>query len=323
MASNPVVAPSESRVDPIGVALQYNPKITGWFPFFDEPLDAVEILLDSFMGALDGPQLIRPAARPSLERLRQRFTLLGHSNYGGDFGFEELERTAAVRRHAPIARRIGCPWVSNHCFYSDESWSDVWSSPVQFSTRELERLVDRAQRLRQIYGVPLAHENAAYYRTCPGSSMPEEDFLAELTERADTGLHLDLHNLFTNELNHRDSGYSIARFLERIPLERVLVVHLAGGRWLDGLYHDYHDSLVPERVWELLDEVLARATPRAVVLEYESDALRRGEDLLDTEGSVAGVRSDLERARNAWDRAYGAGSRLTTRHPRWADACLG
>lgn len=303
---------ADDKGSPFGIALQYNPKITGWFPFFDEPLDAVEILLDSFMGALDGPHLIRPAARASLARLQRHFTLLGHSNYGGDFGFDAIKRTAAARRHAPIARKIACPWVSNHCFYSDDSWSNVWSSPVQFSPTELDRVVARATHLRECYGVPLAHENAAYYRTCPGSVMSEEDFLRELTERADTYLHLDLHNLYTNELNHGASGYSIARFLDGIPLERVLLIHLAGGRWLDGLYHDYHDCLVPPRVWELLDEVLARCTPRAVVLEYESEVLQRGETMLDVAGSIAGVRSDLQRAREAWDRAYGECSRVTT-----------
>jgi uncharacterized protein len=297
-----------------GVALQYNPKITRWFPFFDEPLDALEILLDSFMGALDGPHLVRPAVARTLQQLQGAFPLLGHSNYGGDFGFEPLEESAAMRRHVPLARQLACPWVTDHCFYADHSWSDVWSSPVQFSARELDRIADRAQRLKRAYGVPLGHENAAYYRPCPGTTMPEAEFLAALVDRAGTFLHLDLHNLFTNETNHGAGGYSAARFLDTIPLERVMVIHLAGGRWLDGLYHDYHDSAVPEPVWELLDEVLARSSPGAVVLEYENELLYAGEALTTREATIAIMRADLARARDAWDRAYGPGTRTTTRH---------
>jgi len=61
--------------------------------------------------------------------------------------------------------------------------------------------------------------------------MPEAEFLAALVDRAGTFLHLELHNLFTNETNHGAGGYSAASFLDTIPLERVMVIHLAGGRW--------------------------------------------------------------------------------------------
>jgi uncharacterized protein len=297
----------------VGVALQYNPKITRWFPFFDEPLDAVEILLDSFIGALDGPHLLHPPSVARLVELQQRFTLLGHSNYGGDFGFDPIEETAAMRRHVPLVRRLACPWVSDHCFYADQSWSDVWSSPVQFSEVELDRLARRARALQDAYGVPLGHENAAYYRVCPGSTMPEAEFIAGLVERAGTYLHLDLHNVFANEVNFKADGYSVAKFLDTIPLDRVIVIHVAGGRWLDGVYHDLHDTAIPPPIWDLLDEVLARSTPGAVVLEWETDYLHEGGKPVTRDATIATMQSDLARAREAWDRAYGPHSRITTR----------
>ncbi|HET7506678.1 MAG TPA: DUF692 family protein, partial [Kofleriaceae bacterium] len=92
-----------------------------------------------------------------------------------------------------------------------------------------------------------------------------------------------------------------------------MVIHLAGGRWLNTFYHDYHDTAVPEPVWELLDEVLARSAPGAVVLEYESEFLHAGGALATRDATIEIVRSDLARARDAWDRAYGPGSRITTR----------
>ena len=166
---------------------------------------------------------------------------------------------------------------------------------------------------RSLYGVPLGHENAAYYRTCPGSDMPEEDFLAELLELSGTYLHLDLHNLYANSLNHGTSGYSIERFLSTIPLDRVVTIHMAGGRWIDGQYHDLHDTQVDEAVWDLLDEVLSRSHPGAVILEYETQALYCEEEWLDRERTIDVILADLERARHSWDRAYGAESRRTTR----------
>lgn len=296
----------------LGVGLQFNPALIGWFPFFDQPLDALEVLFDSVMAPLDGPGLMLPSMTGVMREAATRFPITGHSNYGGDFGFDDLASTAAVRRHVPLAKRLRVPWVSDHCFYSDASWSDVWSSPLQFSRAEVDRLAVRARALQSLYGVPLAHENAAYYRSCPGSEMPEEEFLARMLERSGTYLHLDLHNLYANGQNHHASGYSIARFLDTIPLDRVICVHMAGGRWIDEQYHDLHDTQVPEAVWDLLDDVLSRARPGAVILEYEAEALRCGRETLDTARTIDVILADLERGRTAWDRAYGPASRRTT-----------
>lgn len=295
-----------------GVGLQFNPALIGWFPFIEQPLDTLEILFDGVMGPLDGPGLRWPGAGDLLDEVAARFPLIGHSNYGGDFGFDPLMSTAAARKHVLLAKQFNVAWVSNHCFYSDASWSDVWSSPLQFSHAEVVRVADRARALQELYGVPLGHENAAYYRTCPGSEIPEEEFLARLVERSGTYLHLDVHNLYANQNNYGASGYSIERFLATIPLDRVIVIHMAGGRWYDEVYHDLHDTQVPEAVWDLLDDVLSRTSPGAIILEYETQALYRDAETLDHERSIELILADLERARQSWDQAYGARSRRTT-----------
>lgn len=297
----------------LGVGLQYTPGLVGWFPFFSETLtlDALEVLIDSVMAPLDGPGLYWPGMEDMMARAARRYPLVGHSNYGGDFGFTPLSETAVARRHAPIARKMGLPWVTNHCFYSEETWAAVWTSPVQFSRAELDRVVDRAKAIQDLYGVPYGHENAAYYRATPGSAMPEEEFLAELTHRADTYLHLDVHNLYSNSQNHGRSGHSIERFLNTIPLDRVIVVHMAGGRAFDGFYHDSHDTGVPDEVWSLLEHILTRTKPGAVILEYESSrkSLYEGSALAGAKRSIEIIESDLERARGIWDKTYGPGTR--------------
>ncbi|UVS81930.1 DUF692 domain-containing protein [Actinokineospora sp. UTMC 2448] len=288
------------RPAPIGVGIQYNPEILDWFPFESLRVDLFEVLLDPFMGPLDGPTVFLPGARERLMDLRSRHLLLAHSNYGCDFGFGELADTPAVRRHVPMTKAIGSPWVANHSFYGDDSWLDIWSSPLQFSPREVRRVADRARRLQELYGVPLAHENAAYYLRTPGSTMREAEFMAELVAASGTFLHLDLHNIYANSLNLAD--FDIEDYLDTIPLDRVIAVHLAGGSWHDGLYHDWHDSPVPEPVWELLDWLLARVTPGAVILEYQGRCHHESTRLLDT-GDEPMIVRDLARARAAWDKA--------------------
>jgi uncharacterized protein (UPF0276 family) len=143
--------------------------------------------------------------------------------------------------------------------------------------------------------------------------MPEEEFLARTLELSGTYLHLDLHNLYANALNHGGNDYSISRFLATIPLDRVISIHMAGGRWIEDQYHDLHDTRVPPAVWDMLDDVLSRTRPGAVILEYETHALYHDEEMLDRERTIDLILADIERARASWDRAYGELSRRTTR----------
>jgi uncharacterized protein len=287
------------KPSPIGVGIQYNPEILNWFPFEEQDVELFEILLDSIMGPLDSPYILKPGTKHLLDRLAQKCVLVGHSNYGCDFGFSSLEETAAVRRHISLSRLINSPWVVNHLFYGDNSWLNIWSSPIQFSNAELKRVASRARRLQELYGIPLAHENAAYYIPCPGSEMREAEFIAKLVEEADTFLHLDLHNIYTNSLNFED--FNVEDYLNTIPLERIISVHLAGGSWFEGIYHDWHDSKIPEPVWEMLEYVLGKVTPTAVVLEYQGQAHHPNTKILEDENDTNMILNDLARAKRLWN----------------------
>jgi uncharacterized protein (UPF0276 family) len=301
-----------TAIPQIGIGLQYNPELLDWFPFEDQQVDAFEVLLDTLMGPLDSPWApALPGALEQVRGLRARATVIAHSNYGGEFGFGPLSETAAVVRHVPLAKALESPWVSDHCFYADASWSDIWSCPLQFSRAEVVRLAGRARALQELYGIPLLHENAAYYVPCAGGEMPEAEFLARLVDASGTYLHLDLHNVYTNSINH--PGYTRADFLATIPLDRVIEIHLAGGSYSRGVYHDWHDSSVPEPVWEMLEEVLRATRVGAVVLEFQGRAHHEDTRVLNRKDHLEMIVSDIERAKAVWDRIYGPMSRRTTR----------
>lgn len=285
----------------VGVGIQYNPEILDWFRFEDLKVDLYEVLLDTIMAPLDGPHIMKPAAKKDMERLRGECLLLAHSNYGCEFGFTPLEETAAVKRHVPLAKAIDSPWVADHCFYGDDSWVDIWSSPLQFSHAEVERCARRAAALQGYYGMPLAHENAAYYLPCPGAEMREAEFMARLVEKAGTFLHLDIHNIYTNSINL--PGFDLRDYLDTIPLDRVIAIHLAGGSWFGGLYHDWHDNSVPEPVWDMFEEVLSRSAPAAVILEYQGQAHHPDTRVLGRQAQDEEmIHADLARARRIWDK---------------------
>jgi uncharacterized protein len=104
--------------------------------------------------------------------------------------------------------------------------------------------------------------------TLPGAEMTEAQFLAEIVERADCGLLLDVTNLHTNAVNH---GYNVHDFLQQIPIERVVQLHFVGGHWHDGVLIDSHSQSTPVEVWQLMDEVLAKVPVKGIVLERDEN----------------------------------------------------
>jgi uncharacterized protein (UPF0276 family) len=283
------------------VGLQCNPTIVddiGWESFATCPIDFAEILIDTFVAPLDCPFLFDPGAKAVFEALGERYPLLAHSNFGGEYGFEPLVETAAVQRHAPFVRAMGSPFVADHLFYGNPCTSQIWSSPLQFSRAEITRVAGRAAALQDLLGVPLLHEDAFFYAAFPGSDIPAAEFVAGVAEQAGTFLLLDLHNVYANSVNHPD--FSAEAYLSTVPLDRVLEIHLAGGQWIDGWYHDFHNAPVPEPVWQMLRDVLPR-TPnvRAIVLEVQGPAHNPRSRPVDASW-LPMASDDLRRARELW-----------------------
>jgi uncharacterized protein (UPF0276 family) len=103
---------------------------------------------------------------------------------------------------------------------------------------------------------------------------------------------LDLHNVWCNALNH---GHDPFAAIDRMRLDRVAEIHIAGGSWHDGFWMDAHDSRVPEPVWDLLEYTLPRVPAvGGVVLEVLEEHLPR----LGTDAIV----DELTRAHAIWQR---------------------
>jgi hypothetical protein len=90
----------------------------------------------------------------------------------------------------------------------------------------------------------------------------------EIVEQTGCDLLLDLGNLHANALN---AGRDPAAVLDAYPLERVAMVHIAGGTMQDGFYLDTHAHAVPDPVFALLERLVARIGPVPVVLERDDD----------------------------------------------------
>lgn len=143
--------------------------------------------------------------------------------------------------------------------------------PLPFPHEAVEVLCHNIAEVRRCIDVPLILENITYVVTLPGGEMSEAEFLAEVLARTDCGLLLDVANLYTNAVNH---GYDPYAFLEQLPLERVVQLHIAGGHWQHGVLIDSHSQPLPPGVWDLMAAVVGRVPMKGIVLERDEHARR-------------------------------------------------
>jgi uncharacterized protein (UPF0276 family) len=104
-----------------------------------------------------------------------------------------------------------------------------------------------------------------------------------------------VHNLVTNAEN---AGFDARAYAGRLPLERVIEIHVSGGSYSDPEWLpsgrvqrlDSHDGAVPERVWALAEELVARCPNlRGLTLERMEGTVEPDD--------VPVLRAELRRAR--------------------------
>jgi uncharacterized protein (UPF0276 family) len=185
---------------------------------------------------------------------------------------------AYVDSLAELVSLVGAPWFSDHlCFTRAGGIGLGQLTPLPRTRTIAAEIGTKARWLQRRIGVPFLLENISYYIDVTGQ-LSEADFIAEIMEHADCGLLLDLTNVHVNAVNH---GFDEIDFLDAVPLERVVQIHLAGGEPAAGVYLDTHSSPVPGQVFELLRHVVSRTpTVKGVLIERDSNYPDDFEELL-------------------------------------------
>jgi uncharacterized protein (UPF0276 family) len=253
-------------------------------------IDVVEVILES---ALDAPRK-RIAA---LRTLGAQVPIVLH---GVSLGLASVNAVSQARLDA-VARVVGqlqpLAW-SEHLAFVRAGGIELGHLAMPPRTcGTVEGALRNLARARVAVGSMPWLENVATLMEPPCSTLDEPSFVAEITRGAGCPVLLDLQNLYTNACN---LGHDPVEMLLAMPLERVAMVHIAGGkpirasdggtRLLDDHLHD-----VSEPVYALLRE-LGRHAPQPLTVLLERDgAFPRFESLLE----------QVERARTelAWGRA--------------------
>ncbi len=204
---------------------------------------------------------------PSLAELRSRgVTVVPH---GVSLGLGDAAEPdpARLARLAGVAEALGSPLVSEHLAFVRAGGLEAGHLlPVPRTRAALRVVVANVRIAQRELPVPLALENIAAHLAWPGDELTEAQFLAELVERTGVRLLVDVANLHTNRVN---LGVDPAAELDRLPLEALAYVHVAGGVERDGVWHDTHTHPVTGPVLEVLAALCERTDPPGVLLERD------------------------------------------------------
>jgi len=230
-------------------------------PQTERSLDWVEIIPENFL-TLGG------RSRRALDACAERWPVLPHGvglNIGGPDALDEDYLT----RLTALVKEVDAPFFSDHLCYSRLGGVVLHDLlPLPFNEEAVEHVVPRVREVMARVGRPFLLENPSYYARMPGGTLAEASFLRTVVEQADCGLLLDVNNVFVNARNH---GYDPRAFIDALPLERVVQIHLAGHTRYPDVIIDTHIGPIIDDVWSLYRYVLARTGPVSTLIEWDQD----------------------------------------------------
>jgi uncharacterized protein (UPF0276 family) len=253
--------------------LLYHPVLRNFLAESEDLLGYLEVIPDMVWvdrGTGTHPRYIDDASTLEfLEELAGKFPIVPHS-IGLSIGSAHRFDTDHIDQIRQWHDQLNFPWHSDHLSYNvaehqDEEINVGVSLPLPLDDDSLKLLVPRVAEVLDRVPTPFLLENNVNYLRPVEGEMHEADFLNELTRQSGCGLLLDLHNVYTNSRNH---GFSSWELLERLHLETVIELHVAGGSEWQGVYLDAHSGPVPDAVWELLKWVVPRC-PNVRGVTYE------------------------------------------------------
>ncbi|WP_437280867.1 DUF692 domain-containing protein [Sorangium sp. So ce375] len=255
-------SPLSSVVGAVGVVgVGFRPELAADLLAAPDAVDFVEVVAEACFAS--------PAARREASAIARIWPVVPHGvklSLGSASGID-MDR---ARRLGALCRELSAPVVSEHVAFVRGGGREIGHLTALPYTIEAARAVARnvAAARRALPDIPLLLENAACTLRFPGDGPGEGDFYAEVVARTGCDLLLDVGNVYANAVN---AGVDPGELVRAYPLERVAMIHIAGGVMEHGFYFDTHAHPVPAPVFALLAEVLARTGPLPILIERDGD----------------------------------------------------
>lgn len=172
-----------------------------------------------------------------------------------------------LKKLKALADFLQPPWISDHlCWTGVQGKNTHDLLPVPYTEEMLSHVVSRVKQVQDFTQRPLVLENPSSYLEFNESTLTEWDFLARLAEEADCALLLDVNNVYVSSFNH---GYDAKRYIDALPADRIVQVHLAGHLNLGTHIIDTHDHHVIQEVWDLYAYMVRTKGIKTTMVEWD------------------------------------------------------
>jgi uncharacterized protein len=176
--------------------------------------------------------------------------------------------TAYLAKLRALAQRVRPAWISDHLCWTGVGGINTHDLlPMPLTERSFAHVADRVRAVQDFLGRPLVLENPSTYLEFRSSDVPEWEFLGRLAEDTGCGLLLDVNNVYVSATNH---GYDPSTYIEAVPADRIVQMHLAGHSDCGTHLIDTHDHAVATPVWPLYARAQARAGGTSTLLEWDA-----------------------------------------------------
>jgi len=236
-------------------------------PHFDkimdnhDGVDFLEIITENFMEFGGRPKTV-------LNNCIENFPIVVHG-VGLSIGSIDPLNKEYLAKLKNVLDIVKPPWFSDHLSYSSNfgvEYHDLL--PLPFSKEVIDHVVPRIEQVQDVTKIPFILENPTYYAEMPGKEMSEAEFISEVINKSGCGLLLDVNNVYVNAVNH---GYDPYQFIDSIPIDRVLQIHIAGHDDNGSFLIDTHGSYISPEVFDLYKYTLQKTGPIWTLLEWDNN----------------------------------------------------
>jgi len=220
-----------------------------------------EIISENFMQTSGRPMHV-------LDQIRERYPVVMHG-VAMSIGSTDPLDIDYLRELKHLRERIASPWISDHlCWTGIAGRNSHDLLPIPYSEEALAHVSNRICQIQDLLGAPLIIENPSTYAEFTGSSLREWEFLSALCRDTGCGLLLDVNNIYVSARNH---GFAASDYLDGLPWDRVVQIHVAGHTDNGTHVVDTHIGPVIDPVWHLFAEAYQRSGGASVLLEWDAE----------------------------------------------------